>query len=508
MRRQVLFLTALAAFLGAALPVAAAGGPGEPAHDRPHPAFRRVRLRPAAAGAGAPSGWDRSLTAGPDLQLVQFDGPIPADAAARLHAAGLAPVRYVYPNAYIVWGKGADRDALRGQARIRWAGEFAPAYRVRAALRERSKGVLDVRVLIYRGAGADAVVAALSRLGLPTGGRTVIDDTLEIAGFRIPGSLMRFAAAVPGVYSIQQQNSDWAPRAELSSQINVGNIDPGTGFPVPGYRDWLAAVGLNGAGVNVAIVDEGVDQSHPDLAAGRLPCVGVTCTDAPSVHGSHVAGIVTGDGVSGAQDANGFLRGLGVAPGSRYLEQEFVLFRFLPAGVTQLILDSGRNGATISNNSWGTSTTAEGYDADTLHDRHRRARRRPRAARQPGAVLRPGDRQRERRRQLAGDAGRGEERLRRRLDAGLRRRREPDRDLRRPVLQHRTRAGARRPHDPAPRGPRLPRRLDDPGLRRRIRLPAEVRHLDGGAAGLRRRRALHAALPPPAGHRGRTPARR
>ncbi|MCU0231701.1 MAG: S8 family serine peptidase, partial [Acidobacteria bacterium] len=129
---------------------------------------------------------------------------------------------------------------------------------------------------------------------------------------------------------------------------------------------WLAEVGLDGAGVKVAIVDEGVDKTHPDLAAGRLPCVGVTCAEAGSVHGSHVAGIVTGDGVSGVLDGNGFLRGLGVAPGSRYLAQEFALFQFLPAGVTQLIEDSGRNGATISNNSWGTSPSAQGYDADTL----------------------------------------------------------------------------------------------------------------------------------------------
>ncbi len=366
MRGRVRLFAALAAFLGAALPVAAAGGPGEPARDDHTLRLAEFAFDPLLQEPALPPGWDRSLTAGPDLQLVQFDGPIPADASARLNAAGLAPVRYVYPNTYIVWGQGADRDALRGQPRIRWTGEFVPAYRVRAALRDRSKDLLDVRVLIYRGAGADAVIAALSKLGLPTGSRTVVDDTLEIAGFRIPGSLMRFAAAVPGVYSIQPLNSDWASRAELSSQINVANLDPETGFPIPGYRNWLAAVGLDGAGVNVAIVDEGVDQSHPDLAAGRLPCTGITCTDAPSTHGSHVAGVVTGDGISGALDANGFLRGLGVAPGTRYLEQEFVLFRFLPAGVTQLIRDSGRNGATISNNSWGTSTTAEGYDADTL----------------------------------------------------------------------------------------------------------------------------------------------
>lgn len=368
MKRRSRLFAALVSLLAAALP-AAGGGAGAPA---PVPAsdftlrLAEFAFDPLVRAPQLPPGWERSPSSGPDLQLVQFDGPVPADAITRLQAAGLAPVRYVYPNTYIAWGSSPDRDALRGQARVRWTGEFAPAFRVRAALRDRTGELLDVRVLIYRGAGADAVVAALSRLGLPNGPRAVVDDTLEIAGFRIPGALMRFAAAVPGVYSIQPHPADWAPRAELSSQVNVGNLDPESGLPVPGYRAWLTAAGLDGTGVKVAIVDEGVDQSHPDLAAGRLPCVGVTCTDAGSVHGSHVAGVLTGDGVSATLDGNGFLRGLGVAPGTRYLEQEFVLFRFLPAGVTQLILDSGRNGATISNNSWGTSPTAEGYDVDTL----------------------------------------------------------------------------------------------------------------------------------------------
>ena len=312
-----------------------------------------------------PEGWNRSLAGAPDLHLVQFDGPIPGDALARMQAAGLEPVRYVYPNTYIVWGLGADRDTLRGVPGIRWTGDFAPAYRAAQPLRDRRGDLLDVRVLIYRGAGADSVVAVLSRFGAPLGPRTVIDETFEIAGFKLPGEMVRFAAAIPGVYSIQPLTGDWSARAEISSQINVNNVD-GNNLAVPGYRNWLTQVGLDGSGATVAIVDEGVDQSHPDLAAGYVPCVGGSCTAAPSIHGTHVAGIVTGDGTSGALDANGFLRGLGVAPGAGYLEQEFILFRYLAGGVFELITDSKRSGATISNNSWGISTVAQGYNADAM----------------------------------------------------------------------------------------------------------------------------------------------
>jgi hypothetical protein len=312
-----------------------------------------------------PDGWSRSLAGSPDLHLVQFDGPIPGDALARMQAAGLEPIRYVYPNTYIVWGLGADRDTLRGAPGVRWTGDFAPAYRAAQPLRDRRGELLDVRVLIYRGAGADTVVAVLSRFGAPVGPRTVIDETLEIAGFQLPGEMVRFAAAIPGVYSIQPMTADWSARAEVSDQINVNNVD-GNDFAVPGYRSWLTQVGLDGSGATVAIVDEGVDQSHPDLAAGYLPCVGGSCTNAPSIHGSHVAGIVTGDGASGTLDGNGFLRGLGVAPGAAYLEQEFIMFRYLAGGVFELVTDSKRSGATISNNSWGTSSAPLGYNADAM----------------------------------------------------------------------------------------------------------------------------------------------
>ena len=354
-----------------ALAGVAAGG-AAPAAEGPAPVAADHTLRlaefafdPVVAEPALPPGWDRSAGATPDLHLVQFDGPIPGDAIDRLQAAGLQPVRYVHPDTYVVWGLATDREALRSAPRIRWTGDFAPAYRTARPLRERRGELLDLRVLIYRGAGAEAVFALLSRLGTPAGGRTVIDDAFEIAGFQMPGELVRFAAAIPGVYSIQPVATDWSARAELSSQINVNALD-GNNLPVPGYQGWLAQAGLDGSGVKVAIVDEGVDQSHPDLAVGRLPCTGGSCTDAPSIHGSHVAGIVTGDGASGVLDANGFLRGLGVAPGASWLEQEFILFRYLAGGVFELITDSGRSGATISNNSWGTSTIAAGYNADAM----------------------------------------------------------------------------------------------------------------------------------------------
>jgi hypothetical protein len=349
----------VAGFLGPATPGGAAG-----------PSTHTLRLAefafdPVLKEPTLPEGWSRSLQTAPDLHLVQFDGPIPGDALDRLRAAGLDPVQFIFPDTYVAWGRGADRERLRGQPRVRWTGDFAPAYRVQPQWRDRRGELLDMRVLIYRGAHVDTVVAALSKIGTAIGTRSVINDQFEIAGFRLRSELIRFAAAIPGVYSIQPIGGEWSARAEVSAQINVNNVDE-FNVAYPGYQTWLSVFGLDGTGATVAIVDEGVDELHPDLAAGYLPCTGGSCTTAPSIHGTHVAGIVTGDGSSGVTDANGFLRGLGVAPASRFFEQEFIMFRFLPGGVSELIADSSRNGATISNNSWGTSSTALGYNADAM----------------------------------------------------------------------------------------------------------------------------------------------
>jgi serine protease AprX len=90
--------------------------------------------------------------------------------------------------------------------------------------------------------------------------------------------------------------------------------------PVSGgpYRDSSGNI-LDGRGVGVAIVDSGVDASHPDLVnrvvtnrvePGIVDAPGLN-SDLTSGHGTHVSGIVAGDGTSSQGTVTG------VAPGSQ-----------------------------------------------------------------------------------------------------------------------------------------------------------------------------------------------
>jgi subtilisin family serine protease len=75
--------------------------------------------------------------------------------------------------------------------------------------------------------------------------------------------------------------------------------------------------GVNGSGVTVAVIDTGIDRTHPDLdegsVVGRRDFTDENRTGDPVGHGTHVAGVITGDG-----EANESF--VGVAPGASLLD--------------------------------------------------------------------------------------------------------------------------------------------------------------------------------------------
>jgi len=302
------------------------------------------------------------------LHLVQFYGPIKSAWVNELEASGLSVIQYIYPFTYVVWG---DSEALsKGAAGeyVRWAGDYLPAYAVQPKNRALSSAPILVRAVIIPQAGLDKTVQAIEALG----GALVetasgVDPTFDLVTFHLPGDQLQAAAALPGVYAIQQVPQDGGNRGEMSNQIAAGNYD-GSNRVFPGYLAWLSELGLSGNGVVIANVDSGIDQTHPDIAGRMAACMGSSCDSAgteTSNHGTHTAGIMAADGTTGITDPYGFLRGLGMAPGANLIEQVYSLVWLDSDRMLTLMTDSTRNNAVISGNSWGTSDTPQGYDWDT-----------------------------------------------------------------------------------------------------------------------------------------------
>lgn len=302
----------------------------------------------------------------PGLFLVQCYGPsLPAWLEA-LTAAGLDVIQYIYPFTYLVWGTPSALESASRLDFVRHTWAYQPAYAVLPQNRILSSELILARAMVVPQAGLEHILAGVEKLGGQVLGIAEnIDPSFTHLTLSLPGDAFSAMAYLPGVVTVQPVPLDGGTRGEMSAQISAGNIGWNNRV-YPGYQNWLNMLGLSGQEVIIANVDEGIDQTHPDLVNRMLPCEGSTCGGtASSKHGTHTAGIMAGDGTSGVRDAYGFLRGLGVAPGASLIDQNFRLTSAYPDGLRNLMAESSRNNAVISGNSWGVSETAQGYDIDT-----------------------------------------------------------------------------------------------------------------------------------------------
>ena len=238
---------------------------------------------------------------------------------------------------------------------------------IRHGYDDRSRAELPLIVL--RSGAAAAGQARASRAGTSLPGATVTRD-LPGAG----GSAVRTAKADTGRLwsAIRGGLAPSGRGAVRSARVSAGGVQrimldgpvrasldrsvPQIGAP----SAWSA--GLTGKGVTVAVVDSGIDVTHPDLADAVVASQDFTGSasgpDDQYGHGTHVASIVTG---SGAGHARGYS---GVAPDATLLNAKVLDDDGLGSESTIIagMEWAAAHGAKVVNVSLGMDFNADGTD--------------------------------------------------------------------------------------------------------------------------------------------------
>jgi PKD repeat protein len=121
--------------------------------------------------------------------------------------------------------------------------------------------------------------------------------------------------------------------------------------------------------VIVAVIDQGIDYTHQDLAANMWPGIGYNfvnnnSTIIPGDHGTHVSGTIAGN-TNNAIGVSGIAGGSGTGNGVRLMSCQVFIGNSGGSGFGAASIWAADNGAAISQNSWG-YTSAGFYEQATL----------------------------------------------------------------------------------------------------------------------------------------------
>ena len=300
------------------------------------------------------------------LLLVQLQqAPTPAD-RAQLAALGLDLLHYIPDDTFLARAKGVQIERLRALPFVEWVGEFRPERKIHGGLRAKAgttlpKEPVGVSILLAPRAHPAELATARAFLAQVQQETTLRSGTV-LRGKMNPNRLEALAAS-DAVLWIEPAR-DMKMSDEVSSKLVAG--DGGT------HTLYTQALGYDGTGVKVAVADSGLNNGdaasmHPDLF-GRTPAFfhyGALSDGADEhSHGTHVAGIIAGNGATGEMDENGYLYGLGVAPGAAIIAQRIfdgVGNYEAPLSFELLTRNAVRAGADIGSNSWGDDTQGR-YD--------------------------------------------------------------------------------------------------------------------------------------------------
>ncbi|HEX8249085.1 MAG TPA: S8 family serine peptidase, partial [Pyrinomonadaceae bacterium] len=324
-----------------------------------------------------PNGAENVNAGGKDYYIVQFAAATKDEWLESLREIGAEIVQYVPHQAFFVYADGATASRITTHSRVRWVGRYAADDKLSPELKRFTDGVRGdtamFDIAVFSRADLEEVAGKISNSfsGRILNTVKLPNNYFNVLRVEMPINELAQIAKIPDVVRIDQyirpERED-----ERAAQIVAGNYTGPTSILAPGYNP-LTQFGVDGAGVTVSVVDDGV--SIPGnggfyiTAANTVdgPLRGATA-GASGGHGHINASIIAGNTPFSTLDPTGYNYGIGIAP-----KTNIINIPFLKSGNTatdaQVIDDTlntlGPNGVrgTISNNSWGDGTNGNSYDS-------------------------------------------------------------------------------------------------------------------------------------------------
>ena len=327
----------------------------------------------------------------PGAYIVQARGPINNAFRAMLAAAGAEIVSYIPNDAYLVRIPAGGASGLAAQSLVQAVIPYEPYYKISSSMpvTVQQKTFSSVPMETRRAAGPSLLTLAIKQAPLPAGtyltlglfsdGAAATVAQIEKLGGQIVardkspfGPVVRVTppadwvalAALPGVQIVE-------PYRQRVHANDLSRATVGVAADTQISSNYLGLTGLN---VLVEVNDSGIDATHPDLinrvfGDSMNPFIN-TLVDTNG-HGTHVAGIIAGDGTKSTTVTN--------APGS-IMPAVSGQFRGMAPLANLLSMDwndsdqvlqeaAARTNALISNNSWNNGgdtaydLAAASYDA-------------------------------------------------------------------------------------------------------------------------------------------------
>ncbi len=294
----------------------------------------------------------------PGAYIVQARGPVDAAFRAMLAAAGAEIVSYIPNNAYLVRAQAGTANGLAANPLTQSVTPYEPYYKIQLPLLAAAveNEILPPGMELNLGLFADTAaqtIPAIKKLGgtILGQGSSPFGPVVSVQ----PPADWTALATLPGVQLVEMYH----PRVRANDLSRVT-----TGVSV-NTRTMTNYLNLSGSNVMVQVNDSGIDATHPDFQTGNgapVRVFGSLTTDTDG-HGTHVAGIIAGNGIESITLTN--VRGSIIPATNGQFRGKAPLAKLLAMDLNDSDQDlqgaAALTNALISNNSWN-------YGNDNAYD--------------------------------------------------------------------------------------------------------------------------------------------